>query len=173
MSCLHGKWSQAGVPHRGWICQGVEDNGPGSDFVCEMCETQEIRFVHAMAHPEYAGGQPLQCGCICAGHMEGDYVAAREREGQARLRAARRERWPYRMGWRRSAKGNAYLRHEGLLIVTYPLFGRRDQFGFLIRDQVRDRELLRSRKPLPSEHDARQRTFDAVQWVRDRQAKPP
>lgn len=65
------------------------------------------------------------------------------------------------------------MRHEGLLIVTYPLFGRRDQFGFLIRDQVRDRELLRSRKPLPSEHDARQRTFDAVQWVRDRQAKPP
>jgi hypothetical protein len=40
-----GKWSQAGVPHRGWSCVGVEDLG-APEATCEMCETQKIRYVH-------------------------------------------------------------------------------------------------------------------------------
>jgi len=40
-----GKWSQAGVPHRGWTCVDIDDLGEPS-ATCEMCETQEIRYVH-------------------------------------------------------------------------------------------------------------------------------
>ncbi len=49
---VHGKWSQLGVPHRGWTCVLVDDLGDlGS--ICEMCEVQEIRYVHHMQHPNY------------------------------------------------------------------------------------------------------------------------
>lgn len=40
-----GKWSAAGVPHRGWHCVDIEDLGePQAE--CEMCESQTIRYVH-------------------------------------------------------------------------------------------------------------------------------
>jgi hypothetical protein len=36
--------------------------------VCEMCESQTIRYVQHMEHPDYP--DVLKVGCICAGHME-------------------------------------------------------------------------------------------------------
>lgn len=63
-----GKWSQPGLPHRGWHCVDIEDLGE-PQVECEMCESQTIRFVHHMEHPDYS--QVLEVGCICAGHMEG------------------------------------------------------------------------------------------------------
>ena len=48
----------------------VEDLGK-VDAGCEMCETQEIRYVHHMKHPEYPGS--LGVGCVCAGKIEDDY----------------------------------------------------------------------------------------------------
>jgi hypothetical protein len=175
----HGKWSHAGVPHQGWVCQDVEDNGPGSDFICEMCETQEIRFIHEMVHPVYP--EALRCGCICAGNMEGDPGAAVERERRARLMTASRDRWPRRKGWSRSARGNPFLRYQRFVVIVFPLSQVKDQYGFLVKDDLTGRELVRSRKPLPNEFVARQRTFDAVQWLMERQnlrrvmsrAKPP
>lgn len=47
-----GKWSMPGVPHKGWTCIDIEDLG-APDAVCEMCERQDIRYVHAMEHPDY------------------------------------------------------------------------------------------------------------------------
>jgi hypothetical protein len=85
-----GKWSQPGVPHKGWTCVDIEDLGEPS-AVCEMCETQEIRYVHHMEHPNYVGS--LGCGCICAGRMEEDYEGARRREQAFRNAAGRRQRW--------------------------------------------------------------------------------
>ena len=38
-------------PHKGWTCTSVEDlNMP--DVTCEMYETQDIRYVHHMEHPD-------------------------------------------------------------------------------------------------------------------------
>jgi len=82
-----GKWSDPRVPTRGWECINIEDlEEPAA--ICEMCETTEIRYVHVMHHPEYP--DTLDCGCICAGHMQGDPVAAREREANIKRRGARR-----------------------------------------------------------------------------------
>ena len=59
-----GKWSQPGVPHKGWQFRDFEDLG---DLIglCEMCETRPIRYVHYMEHPDY--GAVLGIGSDCAG----------------------------------------------------------------------------------------------------------
>ena len=49
---LFGKWSQQGVPKKGWTCIGFEELGKLSTQ-CEMCEIQDIRYVHQMQHPDY------------------------------------------------------------------------------------------------------------------------
>jgi len=82
----NGKWGDPGVPKAGWECVGVEDLEEPS-VICEMCEVQEIRYVHSMEHRDYP--DTLRCGCICAGNMEQDVAAARVRDAGMRKRAAR------------------------------------------------------------------------------------
>lgn len=110
-----GKWSQAGVPHKGWSCTGIDDLG-SPDAVCEMCEVQPIRYVHYMEHPDYP--EELRVGCVCAGHMQEDYEAARMRERGIKNAARRRGNWLNRK-WRTSIKGNPYLNTDGFSIVLY------------------------------------------------------
>ncbi|WP_052046345.1 hypothetical protein [Candidatus Paracaedibacter symbiosus] len=53
---------------------------------------------------------PLEVGCICAGHMEGDLNAAESRDRELRARANRRSNWLSLLGWKVSKKENDYLR---------------------------------------------------------------
>ena len=110
-----GKWTQPGVPHKGWQCQSMEDLGEPSE-TCEMCETQTIRYVHYMEHPDYE--EVLGVGSVCAGHMEENYTAPKERENQLRQRAPRLAKWMQRR-WRWSQKGNPFINHMGFNIVLY------------------------------------------------------
>jgi hypothetical protein len=50
-----GKWSKAGVPHKGWSCIEDGDLGAGNTQTCEMCESTQIRYTHTMTHPDYEG----------------------------------------------------------------------------------------------------------------------
>lgn len=110
-----GKWSIAGVPHKGWQCVDIEDLGePQAE--CEMCESQTIRYVHYMQHPNYP--RILEVGCVCAGHMEGDIAAARTREASMKSRTGKRKRWITRR-WRISAKGNPWIRADGFRVTVY------------------------------------------------------
>jgi hypothetical protein len=45
-----------------------------------MCEHAQMRYVHVMMHPDYAG--ELEVGCVCVGYMEQDLVAAQRREAE-------------------------------------------------------------------------------------------
>lgn len=110
-----GKWSVAGVPHRGWTCVDIEDLGkPQID--CEMCESQTTRYVHHMEHPDYPN--VLEVGCVCAGHMEGDLAASQAREASMKSRAAKRKRWTTR-AWKVSAKAiRISLRMDSALPFT-------------------------------------------------------
>jgi hypothetical protein len=56
-----------------------------------MCETQEIRYVHTMVHPDYAN--ELRVGCVCAEKIEGEYIGPRLREKAPRSAAVRKKRW--------------------------------------------------------------------------------
>lgn len=100
---------------RGWSCVGVRDEGEAL-HICEMCETQPVRYVHTMRHPDYADA--LDVGCICAGHMEANRVAARLREEQFKQIEMRRHRWLLRK-WRLSHSGNAFLNCDGFHIVVF------------------------------------------------------
>lgn len=113
-----GKWSQAGVPHKGWLCISTRDlREEEEEYVtCEMCEAQTIRFVHTMRHPDYH--EELDCGCDCAGYMEGNKKRAQERDSNMKRRAARRQKFPDRKGWRVSAKGNPHIKVEGFHCIV-------------------------------------------------------
>ena len=116
---MHGKWSQPGVPHKGWTCGEIYDLEEPSQ-VCEMCELMMIRYVHVMTHPDYPG--QLECGCICAGHMEEDLAGARLREKAFKLTLKRKRRLLERQ-WSISQAGNEYLNIDGFNIVVYRRLG--------------------------------------------------
>ena len=109
-------WRRDDVPHSGWRCTGVTDLGAPVG-VCEMCGHQIIRYAHHMVHPQY---RPIVAGCYCAGRMEGNVEAARERERDLKNRMARQESFLKRE-WRRSKNGNQYLRIRGHVLVLYKL----------------------------------------------------
>ncbi|ANG63132.1 hypothetical protein A8C75_12050 [Marinobacterium aestuarii] len=111
-----GKWSQSGVPHKGWSCEYIEDLGSPSE-VCHMCESQNIRYVHYMSHHEYP--EVLAVGCVCAGHMEDDLNAAKERDVQMHSRARKRKQWLSRV-WKVSQKGYDYIKSDGYIVTVYP-----------------------------------------------------
>ena len=146
-----GKWSQEGVPHKGWQFRSIEDL---EDLVgtCEMCETQSIRYVHYMEHPDY--GDVLGVGSVCAGHMEEDYMAAQERERQAKSKTNRRRNW-LQAKWNESAKGNHYINRNGFNIVVYQRSGR-----WAYRIEERQTEQSWSELGFASEDDAKLAAFE-------------
>ena len=116
LSDAENLWKREDVPHSGWICTGVTDLGAPVG-VCEMCGHQIIRYAHQMVHPRY---RPLVAGCYCAGKMEGDMEAARERERDLKNQQARKESF-LRRQWKLSKNGNQYLKLRGHVLVLYML----------------------------------------------------
>ena len=149
-----GKWSVAGVPHKGWTCVDVEDLGSPS-LRCEMCESQEIRYVHYMQHPAYS--DVLGVGCVCGGHMEGDLTASRHRESGMKSRSAKRSRWLGR-AWKRSQNGNPYIVADGYRITVYPRGG-----GWACTVAAQDDSvLIHSRRNYPNSNAAALAAFDVI-----------
>ena len=81
-----------GAPLSGWYCDYIYDVADEEEdpdyidlFTCELCDCSQVRFVHVMRHDEYF--ETVSVGCICAGIMEGDILAAREREWLMKNRA--------------------------------------------------------------------------------------
>lgn len=107
-------WNDPTVPHSGWTCVGVSDYGKPCK-ICEMCGHQIIRYGHEMIHPLY---HPLIAGCICAGKMEGNIEAAKDREREFKNRISRKKTFLTRK-WKTSAKGNQYLKINGHVVVLY------------------------------------------------------
>jgi hypothetical protein len=156
-----GKWSQAGVPHRGWSCMGVEDLG-APEATCEMCETQEIRYVHTMHHADYAAD--LEVGCICAERMEDDYVGPRQREKALRSAAGRKKRWLSR-AWKISARGNPFINTDGFNIT---IFRNTDgTWGGRIEESDSGRSVASKRTYL-SEDAAKLAAFDGMIFLKNK-----
>lgn len=115
-----GKWSQPGVPHKGWSCVGEYDvyvvHGEGETITCGMCEAMQVRFVQIMEHELHP--EQLGCGRVCAGNMSGDLAGARLRDGALRSRASRRDKFTERKRWKASAKGTPYIKAEGFYLMV-------------------------------------------------------
>lgn len=99
-----------GLPEDGWYCEDVEDN-EDDDFVCELCGCTRVRFIHHMKN--FFTRDELLVGCICAGAMEGNIEAARDREREMKNRAARKRNFPNRSGWKYTRNGGRYIDHCG------------------------------------------------------------
>ena len=96
-----------GAPLEGWYCLDVidvrEDDHDAPLWTCELCGCDRVRFVHVMDNPLYF--EPVRVGCICAGVMEGNILAAEERERRVRNRAKRR--WNFaKKPWKRNWRGD-------------------------------------------------------------------
>lgn len=156
---VSGKWSEPGVPHKGWTCTDVQDLEEPS-AVCEMCETQTIRYVHHMQHPDHP--EELAVGCICAKHMEEDYEAPKRRERHLRNAAQRKKRWLGR-NWKLSAQRNAYLNTDGLNIVIYR--HRISWWGARITDRKTNRSIA-SKKRYATEDQAKLAAFDGMIFLK-------
>lgn len=154
VSARRGKWSVAGVPHKGWTCVDIIDLGEPSQE-CEMCETSMVRYVHLMEHPDYEG--PLEVGCVCSGHMEGNLAASQAREATMKSRAAKRKRWLSRT-WKTSANGNRYLNADGYRITVY---AKGKHWGATIAGTT-TRFVEHSQKPYKTMDEVKLAAFDFI-----------
>ncbi|MEN2980443.1 hypothetical protein P7L78_06710 [Tistrella bauzanensis] len=157
-----GKWSQHGVPHRDWQCIATRDlREEGEEYmICEMCEVQTIRFVHTMVHPDYP--ETLDCGCDCAGYMEGNKRRAKERDSDMRRRAARRQKFPDRKGWKVSAKGNPHVKVDGYHCIVAR---RSNGYSVGITPPLAERPTWGSRT-YRTLREAQEGCFDAIEHMR-------
>lgn len=127
--CLK-RLKELGAPLEDWccinlidMCEGDEPDDPPSFATCELCDCSRVRYVHVMKHPLYFA--EVEVGCICAGIMEGDIIAAKERERLMKNRAKRRKNF-VEGKWKKASPRKAlrlYTRmHKGrkLWISVYP-----------------------------------------------------
>ncbi|MBT5260959.1 MAG: hypothetical protein HOL84_08870 [Nitrospina sp.] len=153
-----GKWSKKGVPHKGWVCFDVEDLKEPSQ-VCEMCESQKIRYVHYMEHDDFE--DTLGVGCICAGHMEENYERAEAREKKLKTAARHRTNWS-KGGWKTSAKGNDYKNVDGFNIV---IFFKNNKWSYVIKFINTDESKFSPRK-YETEGEAKLAAFDSINFLK-------
>lgn len=83
----HKRLNELNAPLEHWKCRQVID-GETAEFKCELCDCKKVRYIHVMVHPDYDG--EINVGCICAGVMEGDLVAAKARDDAARRKSQRK-----------------------------------------------------------------------------------
>lgn len=120
------------APLSGWECQYMYDVADG-DYdaalsTCELCDCVQVRYVHVMHHEEYF--EEISVGCVCAGIMEGDIFAAKERECEMKNRTKRKENYLKRQ-WRWRANGNRTLRYKNRWLTIIPSKFGNNGFGVI------------------------------------------
>ncbi|MHA6766995.1 hypothetical protein [Sphingobium ummariense] len=117
-----------------------------------------------MEHPDYP--ETLGVGCVCAEHMEEDYVGPRERETRLKNESRRRSKWVDRK-WRISPTGVSFLNTDGFNIqVLEPEEVNSGWMITIMRRGAADR--IRGRKRFPSLEKAKLAAFDALMWAKSR-----
>ncbi len=95
----------------------IEEEYSDTDlFTCELCGCSRVRFVHVMRHDEYF--EDVRVGCICAGIMEGDVLAAKERERLMKNRAKRKRNFTNRK-WEENRYGGFSLKYRGTWVFIH------------------------------------------------------
>jgi hypothetical protein len=131
-----------------------------------MCESQEIRYVHHMHHPDYS--DTLEVGCICAGHMEENVKGAKNREDAIKRAGARRKRWLNLKGWHLSRNGNSTISKDGYQVT---IFKQRDHWSGAITTERTGAKTFAKRK-YRTEDAAKLGAFDGVLWLQSKARSP-
>lgn len=150
----HGRWSEKGIPHKGWECKGVDDLEEPS-MTCEMCQTSMIRFAHRMVHPLFDG--ELRVGAVCAGHMSEDLQGAKTRETALKNHIKRRVNWLTRK-WRISKNGNPFIKCDGYIVIV---FGKGNAWGCSVTKEI-SKEKVTLRGVYATCDDAKLAGFDFI-----------
>ncbi len=105
------------APVDGWYCVHMydiaqEDESPDDVGLatCELCDCSSVRYVHVMRNRDYF--EDVKVGCICAGIMEGDILAAKARDNEIKNRAKRKHNFPNRK-WQKTYNGNFCITYRG------------------------------------------------------------
>ena len=105
-------WNDPNVPKKGWVCIDVIDLGaPFGE--CGMCGKEDIRYVHIMRHEQH---QSIGSGCVCAGNMESDANASKERENTLKNKINRYATF-VNLDLKISKKGNPYTKYKDTVIT--------------------------------------------------------
>ncbi len=124
------------APVSGWVCVDmydvVEDEDDAALFICELCQCPKVRYVHVMRHPEYF--EDIHVGCICAGIMDGDILAAKERDREMKNRAKRKRNYLKRE-WQWRANGNRVMRYKKRWLTIMPSKYHDSGFGVVCDGQ--------------------------------------
>ncbi len=113
-----------------------------------------------MHHPDYA--TDLDVGCVCAEHMEDDYMRPRQREKTLRSAAGRKKRWLSRR-WRISVRGNPYIDTDRFNITIF----RRESgtWGGRIEERETSRSIT-SKTHYATEDAAKLAAFDGMVFLK-------
>lgn len=113
------KLNEWNAPITDWDCVYMYDvaEDDGALFDCELCYCPKVRYVHVMRHEEYF--EDVHVGCICAGIMEGDILAAKERDRKMKNRAKRKANYLKRE-WKKQINGSFVLRYKNRWIAIIP-----------------------------------------------------
>jgi hypothetical protein len=129
-----------------------------------MCESIQIRYVHFMEHPDYS--ETLGVGCVCAEHMEEDYIGPRLREKNLRSKVQRRQTWAKR-DWHISAKRNLYLNTEGFNLTLFEISSAAPpRWGLKVTHRQSGRTQF-SRRQYDSEQSAKRAALNALIWAKE------
>jgi hypothetical protein len=127
---------------------------------CEMCETQQIRYVHSMQHTDFP--EILAVGCVCAERMEDDYLGPKRRERIIRSSAGRKRKWLTR-SWKVSTRGNIFINTDGMNITIYKKQNKR--WAGRIEERASGRS-VNSRFDYPTVEAAKLAAFDAMIFLK-------
>lgn len=152
------KLKEWGAPLDGWECLTTYDVAEDADYddavltECELCGCQRVRYVHVMRNPRYF--EDVEVGCICAGIMEGNILAAKERERQLKNRAKRKLNFPNRK-WKQTRTGGCFIRYRGKNV-----FINRHDNGYYICNCNGETEWQYKRRPIKDFLSACYAAFD-------------
>ena len=112
------RWSQEGIPHKGWryvdvedVCEGLAGDNERVYEQCQMCRNERIRYVHILTHPEFDG--EIRVGCDCAAKMTDDYVNPQQRERDLKNRLNRKKNFVKQDWYVHPRSGNLVLPYKG------------------------------------------------------------
>lgn len=143
-------WEDPNFPKTGWSCTSVTDLGAPVG-ICEMCGWQIIRYVHHMVH---TSGLCLDCGCVCAGKLEGNIERAKKRESAFKNKEARKFNFKKRT-WKKSGRGNEYLKIKNHIVVLFH-FRDSDKWKYSIDNQF-------CKKSYSSRNEVIEAVFEALE----------
>lgn len=154
----HKRLRKLNAPLENWRCVEVIDEET-ADFICELCDCQKVRFIHVMEHSDYP--DYIQVGCICAGIMEGNLMAAKERDDAARRKSQRRSNFRKKKWTEKSENEWSVKYKQRSVLIERDVFRDRDFYKISIDT---DQYQWWDNRRIETLEDAKRCVFELIDW---------